>query len=77
MTNEHEFDTESIYKIQVRGSSSIDNINLFERFNVEQLGQNEIVITGPIADQAALHGFLAMLSNLGLTLIQVVRQVNK
>jgi len=76
MTNEHEFDKESIYKIRVRGSISSDMDDWFEGFNVEPLSQNEIMITGPIADQAALHGFLAMLSNLGLTLIQVERQVN-
>ena len=76
MTNEHEFDKESIYKTRVRGSISSDMDDWFEGFNVEPLSQNEIMITGPIADQAALHGFLAMLSNLGLTLIQVERQVN-
>jgi len=72
-----EFDTESIYKIRVRGSISSDLDDWFEGFNVELLNQNEIMITGPIADQAALHGFLAMLSNLGLTLDHVERLANK
>lgn len=73
MANGREFDTESIYKIRLHGSISSDMDDWFEGFNVEQPCQNEILITGPIADQAALHGLLAMLSNLGLTLVHVER----
>lgn len=76
MANGHEFDTESIYTIRVRGSINSDMDEWFVGFDVEPLSQNEIVITGPILDQAALHGFLAVLSNLGLTLVHVERQAN-
>ena len=36
-----------------------------------QLGQT--VIAGPVADQAALHGLLAKVRDLGLTLVAVQR----
>jgi hypothetical protein len=36
-----------------------------------QLGQT--VIAGPVADQAALHGVLAKVRDLGLTLVAVYR----
>ena len=33
----------------------------------------ETVLTGPIEDQAALHGILTRLRDLGLTIISVIR----
>ena len=34
---------------------------------------DETVLTGPVEDQAALHGILTRLRDLGLTIISVIR----
>jgi hypothetical protein len=38
---------------------------------VTHTDQNETVLTGPIVDQAALHGLLARLRDLGLPIVSV------
>lgn len=65
--------TQEVYRIRVKGrldqswSSWFDDMSLtFE--------QGETTISGAVADQAALHGLLAKVRDLGLTLIDV-RQV--
>lgn len=64
--------TPEIYQIRVKGrldqswSSWFDNMTLtFE--------QGETTIAGAVADQAALHGVLVKIRDLGLTLIDVRR----
>jgi len=64
--------TKEIYQIKVKGrldrswSSWFDNMTLtFE--------QGETMISGAVADQAALHGLLTKVRDLGLTLIDVRR----
>lgn len=64
--------TQEIYQIRVKGrldpswSSWFDDMTLtFEK--------GETSITGAVADQAALHGLLAKVRDLGLTLINVKR----
>ncbi len=64
--------TQEIYQIRVKGrldqswSSWFDNMTLmFEK--------GETSITSAVADQAALHGLLAKVRDLGLTLIDVKR----
>jgi hypothetical protein len=64
--------TQEIYQIRIKGrldqswSSWFDNMSLtFEK--------GETSITGAVTDQAALHGLLAKVRDLGLTLINVRR----
>jgi len=64
--------TKEIYQIKVNGrldqswSSWFDDMTLtFEK--------GETIISGAVADQAALHGLLAKVRDLGLTLIDVRR----
>ena len=64
--------TKEIYQIRVKGrldqswSSWFDDMILtFEK--------GETAITGPVPDQAALHGLLSKVRDLGLTLIDVRR----
>jgi len=43
----------------------------FEGFTITRLANGRTRLTGPIRDQAALHGVLKKINNLGLTLISV------
>jgi hypothetical protein len=45
----------------------------FEGLRVTSDGRDQSVIAGPVVDQAALHGLLAKVRDLGLPLISVRR----
>ena len=62
------------YEIRVAGVLDAGWSAWFDELEVtsdDQLGQT--VVAGPVADQAALHGVLARIRDLGLTLIAVQR----
>ncbi len=62
------------YEIRVRGRVTDQLLPLFEGFSarVEPVA-NVNVITGAIADQAALHGLLKQIESLGLELVDLRR----
>jgi hypothetical protein len=43
----------------------------FEGLKITNLAEGECLLTGPVRDQAALHGLLARIRDLGLPLILV------
>lgn len=45
----------------------------FEAFEVRQLESGETILSGSVADQAALHGLLGKIRDLNLTLLSVTR----
>ncbi len=45
----------------------------FEGFSLRSMEKGGSVLSGPVADQAALHGLLAKIRDLNLTLIAVIR----
>ena len=45
----------------------------FEEMQVTVTGEGTTVISGPVADQAALHGLLAKIRDLGLPLVSLNR----
>ncbi len=45
----------------------------FDGMTVARADSGETVISGPVADQAALHGILATIRDLNLTLVSVNR----
>ena len=65
-----------VYEIKVKGlldehwQEWFDGMALRHQTDVET-GQDCTLITGPIADQPALHGLLAKIRDLNLTLISV------
>lgn len=73
--NELRLHTPAIYRIQVQGSLDADRSDWFEGMRVvSQAGLDDIVITslcGKIVDQAALHGVLRKLYDLGMPLLSV------
>ena len=58
------------YEIRVRGILDERWTTWFEDLHVSSDGE-ETVISGPVADQAALHGVLMKVRDLGLFLISV------
>jgi hypothetical protein len=60
------------YEIRVRGVLDSHWSGWFEGLTLTPLGNGETLLAGPIQDQAALHGILAKIRDLGLHLLSVV-----
>jgi hypothetical protein len=60
------------YEIRVRGLLDDHWSAWFEGLTLTPLANGETLIAGPIQDQAALHGILAKIRDLGLHLLSVV-----
>jgi hypothetical protein len=63
------------YEIRVRGVLGSRWSAWFEGLQLASDESGQTVIAGPVADQAALHGLLAKIRDLGLPLISV-RQIH-
>ena len=60
------------YEIRIRGQLSETLLEAFPTLNAHAEG-TVTVLTGPLADQAALHGVLAQIEALGLELLELRR----
>jgi hypothetical protein len=60
------------YQIRVRGRLGRSMCAAFPALRAQAQGE-DTVLTGPLADQAALYGALAQLEALGLELLEVKR----
>ena len=61
------------YEIRVEGRLGADWSSWFDDLAVQNLPNGETLLRGPVADQAALHGILVRIRNLGLPLVSVQR----
>lgn len=59
------------YEIRVQGQLDETWSDWFEGFTVTGTADGTTVLTGPAIDQAALHGLLRRVGDLGVTLISV------
>ncbi len=66
-------DQECIYEIRVQGSLADRWSSWFEGLTIRREPNGETVLSGPLPDQAALHGVLARVRDLNLVLISVRR----
>lgn len=73
MIHGREFDRPGLYRIRVKGTLGDDWSDWFDGFWFDHLAEGETVLAGPVADQAALHGILCKLRDLGLPLLLVER----
>jgi hypothetical protein len=64
------------YEICVQGHLDPDWAEWFDDFMLTHRPEGFTVLVGPVSDQAALHGLLNKIRNLGLVLISV-NAVNK
>ncbi|HEX4427642.1 MAG TPA: hypothetical protein VHZ96_00075 [Frankiaceae bacterium] len=59
------------YEIQVRGHLAARWDAWFDGFTLTRAGDGTTVLTGFVVDQAALHGLLRKIADLGVPLISV------
>jgi hypothetical protein len=60
-----------IYQMRVKGHLGSDWTDWFEGWTITQEENGDTLLTGPLADQAALHGLLKKVRDLGMPLISV------
>lgn len=72
MTNGRTYDKASIYQIRIQGILDPSWSDWFDGFSIIVQG-GETILAGTVIDQAALHGILAKLNDLGLPIICVER----
>lgn len=60
-----------VYQIRVRSHLGSDWTDWFEGLTITLEEDGNTLITGPVVDQAALHGLLKKVRDLGMSLISV------
>ncbi len=64
---------QEVYKIVVKGQLDSEWSEWFDGLTITPTGRGETILTGPLADQTALHGVLIKIRDLGLPLLSLVR----
>ena len=72
MTNPRKYHGSKKYRIKLKGCLDPDWSDWFEQMEISIDG-DQTILTGPVADQAALHGLLVRIRDLNLTLLAVER----
>lgn len=62
-----------VYEIRVQGRLDSRWAERFDGMSITQAGEGDSLLTGPVADQAALYGLLRAVRDLGLPLLSVRR----
>jgi hypothetical protein len=60
-----------VYEIRFRGHLGPSRAQMFEGMEMVQEPCGDTVLTGPVIDQAALHGILSRIRDLGVPLVSV------
>jgi hypothetical protein len=61
----------TIYQIRIKGHLGQPWLNWFEELTILLEEDGNTLLTGPIVDQAALHGLLKKVRDLGLPLLSI------
>ena len=69
----NDLDQPMIYQIRIRGHLDRRWTEWFGEVSITPEDKGETLLTGQVADQAALHGLLRKVRDLGLPLISVTR----
>ena len=72
MTDGHKYHGSTDYRIKLKGRLDPKWSDWFGQMAISNEGC-ETILTGPVADQAALHGLLIRIRDLNLTLLSVER----
>lgn len=72
MSDGKEYDIPAIYQIRVKGILDPSWSDWFDNFSITTQGE-ETLMEGPVADQAALHGILSKINDLGLAIVTITQ----
>ena len=77
MSNKSDPETDAnqpiVYQIRMKGHLGHQWIDWFGGLTITLEDDGETLLTGPVVDQAALHGLLKKVRDLGMPLISVMR----
>jgi hypothetical protein len=62
-----------VYQIRIQGHLGGQWTDWFGGLNISREDNGETLLAGPVADQAALHGLLRKVRDLGMILVSVNR----
>ena len=68
-TEEH--DEPRLYEIRVKGHLDDRWADWFEGLTITREANGETLLAGPVADQAALHGLIKKVRDLGMSLVSI------
>jgi hypothetical protein len=71
MVNKNRLRQSLTYEIRVKGNLGPEWSAWFDGFTIAPQDNEETILVGQVVDQPALHGLLAKIQNLGLTLVRV------
>jgi len=75
MSNEHKIkpasDQPVVYQIRIKGYLGREWTDWFDGLTIMLEEDGDTLITGPVVDQAALHGLLKRVRDLGMPLVSV------
>ena len=77
MRDEKMSPSQGIYQIKVNGKLDSKWKDWFDGFAIVPQLDDETLLVGAVTDQAALHGLLAKIRDLGLSLLSVNRVENQ
>jgi hypothetical protein len=61
-----------VYQVRLKGHLGHQWTDWFDGLTITLEDQGETLLTGPVADQAALHGLLRKVRDVGLPLVSVI-----
>ncbi len=62
-----------VYQIRIKGHLSIQWADWFGGLSITLEDNGDTLVTGPVIDQAALHGLLRKVRDLGMPLLSIIR----
>ena len=72
-TSREDHDEPGLYEIRIKGYLDDRWVAWFEGLALTREDNGETLLTGPVIDQAALHGLLRKVRDVGMPLVSVMR----